>query len=228
MLAAQRNRERCPVTANPLDLISVAHQAFRHDIDQIDKAAAAAARGEHDLDATIDRFRFFGEMLTWHAEGEDAGIFPALAPVAPFIVTAYELDHRGLDLALDGLTAAVEVRDAIEIARSTAAFKFHLEMHLYKEDVDLYPVVAEKLSPVEQARAVGVFTDALPVDRFGDFVRWLFPLVDTDERVGVARVWHEAMPTDVFAGSMRLVERTIGDEFSDLAARMPELADITS
>jgi Hemerythrin HHE cation binding domain len=214
------------VAAYPLDLIYVAHQAFRHDIDQIDKAAAAAARGEHDVDATIDRFQFFGEMLSWHAEGEDVGIFPALAPVAPFIVRAYELDHRGLDLAFDGLTAAVEARDAIEIARSTAAFKFHLEMHLYKEDVDLYPVVAQKLSPVEQARAVGVFTDALPVDRFGDFVRWLFPLVNTEERVRVARVWHDAMPIDVFAGSIRLVERTIGDDFTDLKAHMPDLADI--
>jgi zinc finger-like protein len=214
------------VTADPLDLIYVAHEAFRRDLRQIDRAAAAAARGEHDLDAAIDRFRFFGEMLAWHAEGEDAGIFPALVPVAPFIVTAYELDHRGLDLALDGLTAAVDARDAVEIARSTAAFKFHLDMHLYKEDVDLYPVVAQKLSQGEQARAVGVFTDALPVDRFGDFVRWLFPLVDTAERVRVARVWRDAMPADVFAGSIGLVERTIGDEFANLVAHMPELADI--
>jgi zinc finger-like protein len=135
------------------------------------------------------------------------------------------LDHRGLDLAFDGLAAAVEAHDAIEIARSTAAFRFHLEMHLYKEDVDLYPVVAQKLSLDEQGHAVGVFTDALPVDRFDDFVRWLFPLVDTDERARVARVWHQAMPADVFAGSMRMVERTIGDAFIDLRALMPELAD---
>jgi len=216
------------MTANPLDLIYVAHQAFRRDIDQIDRAAVAAARGEHDLDVTIDRFRFFGEMLSWHAEGEDAGIFPVLAPVVPFIVTAYELDHRGLDLAIDGLTAAVDAHDAIEIARSTAALKFHLVMHLYKEDVDLYPVLEQELSPVDRARAVGVFTDALPVDRFGDFVRWLFPLVNTDERVRVVRVWHDAMPSDVFEGSIRMVERTIGDEFTDLVAHMPDLADIAS
>jgi hypothetical protein len=212
------------MTANPLDLILVAHQGFRRDLDEIDKAAAASVRGDHDLDATIDRFRFFGEMLAWHAEGENRGIFPALEPVVPFIVTAYELDHRGLDLAFDGLTAAVDARDAIEIARSTAAFKFHLEMHLYKEDVDLYPVLAEQLSTSEVADAVGVFTDALPVDRFGDFVRWLFPLVTTEERARVAQVWQAAMPPDMFAGTMGLVERTIGDEYRALEAQISGLA----
>jgi hypothetical protein len=204
----------------------VAHQGFRRDLEAIDAAATASARGDHDLDATIERFRFFGEMLAWHAEGEDAGIFPALRPVAPLIVTAYELDHRGLDLAFDGLTAAVDARDPIEIARSTAAFRFHLEMHLYKEDVDLYPVVARSVSPSAVGDAVGAFADALPIDRFGDFVRWLFPLLTADEQAKVARVWQMAMPEDVFAGSIRLVERTIGDDFAALATQVPELADL--
>ena len=214
------------MTANPLDLILVAHQAFHRDLAEIDRAAAASARGAHDLDATIERFRFFGEMLAWHATGEDDGIFPALEPVTPHLVTAYELDHRGLDLAFEGLTAAVDARDAIEIARSTAAFRFHLEMHLYKEDVDLYPAFAGLLSPDAQAHAVGVFTDALPIDRWGDFVAWLFPLVTTEERARVARVWHEAMPADVVTGSMRLVAQAIGDDFAELRRSMPELADL--
>ena len=207
--------------ADPLDLIHVAHHAFRRDIAQIDQAASAAAHGEADVDAVIDRFQFFGEMLSWHAEGEDAGIFPALAGVAPFIVTAYELDHRGLDLAFDGLTRAVEARDHLEIARATAAFKFHLDMHLHKEDVDLYRVFVSKLSPDEQRDSVGVFTEALPADRFGDFVRWLFPLVGQDDQAKVLRVWHSAMPDEVFAGTLRLVKHTVGDDFVGLARCSP-------
>src|SRR5262245_23570040 len=45
-----------------------------------------AAHGDHDLDAVVGRHEFFGEMLAWHAHGEDIGIFPALAPAAPNIV----------------------------------------------------------------------------------------------------------------------------------------------
>src|SRR3954471_16038948 len=148
------------VMPNPLDLVLVAHRAFRRDLADIDLAARAAAHGTHDLDEVVARHAFFGEMLAWHAQGEDDAIFPALAPVAPNIVAAYELDHRGLDIAVDGLATAVAAGDAVDVARATAACKFHLDMHLYKEDVDLYPVFASTLHPTEQADAVRAFTDA--------------------------------------------------------------------
>jgi Hemerythrin HHE cation binding domain len=211
---------------DPLDLILVAHEAFRRDLTGIDRAARAAAHGNHDLDAVIDRHQFFGEMLAWHAHGEDTGIFPALARAAPHIVAAYELDHRGLDVVTDGLAAAVASGDPIDIARATAACKYHLDMHLYKEDVDLYPTFAELLVPDAQAAAVQVFTDALPVDRFGDFVRWLFPLVDADDQARVIRVWHSAMPTSVFRDCLRLVEDVLGDRYAALAARLTEMLNV--
>jgi hypothetical protein len=138
-------------------------------------------------------------------------------------VTAYELDHRGLDVVIDGLAAAVASGDAIDIARATAACKFHLDMHLFKEDVDLYPAFVRVLSRDAQAEAVGVFTDALPAERFGDFVRWLFPLVDPDDQEKVARVWHSAMPTPMFTGSLRLAENALGDQYPALSTRLTDI-----
>jgi hypothetical protein len=207
---------------DPLDLILVAHEAFRRDLTSIDRAARAAAHGDHDLDAVIDRHQFFGEMLAWHAHGEDTGIFPVLAPAAPHIVAAYELDHRGLDVVTDGLAAAVASGDAIDITRATAACKYHLDMHLYKEDIDLYPTFVEVLAPDARAAAVQVFTDALPVDRFGDFVRWLFPLVDVVDQERVIRVWHSAMPASMFRDCLHLVEDALGDRYAALSARLAD------
>lgn len=211
---------------NPVDLITVAHRAFRRDLANIDAAALGAARDGHDASDVIERIGFFSEMLSWHANGEDAGIFPALEPVAPSVATAYELDHRGLDLAAEGLARAVEDRDPLAVARATAAFKFHLDMHLYKEDVHLYVLFAERLPTSAQTDAVGVFTEALPAERFGDFVAWLFPLVSTEDRGRVVRVWQAAMPPEVFAGSMRLVRRTIGDDYGELVQAVPDLASL--
>jgi len=65
-----------------------------------------------------------------------------------------------------------------------------------------------------------VFTDALPVDRFDDFVRWLFPLVDTIDQERVVRVWHSAMPASFFRDCLRLVEDTLGDDYAALSARV--------
>jgi hypothetical protein len=210
----------------PVDLILVAHDAFRRDLSEIDDAAASAVRDGRDVTDSIQRLNFFTEMLSWHAQGEDHGIFPALEMVAPDVAASYEIDHRGLDLASDGLAAAIETADPVAVARATAAFKFHLDMHLHKEEVHLYPLFTDRLPEPEQADAVGVFTDALPIDRFSDFVGWLFPLVEMDGRVRVVRVWQVAMPPPAFAGSMSLVERTLGRQYRDLVERVPELSSL--
>ena len=120
--------------AGPIDGVTALHNAFRRDIARIDVAALAAARGEEGLEATVERFRFFDEVLSWHAHGEEIAVFPALEAVAPSVAEAYEMDHRGLDAAFTALSAAVDEHDAIQTARATAAFKFHLDMHLAKED----------------------------------------------------------------------------------------------
>jgi hypothetical protein len=210
----------------PVDLILVAHDAFRRDFAEIDDAAASAASDGRDVTEAVQRLDFFTEMLSWHAQGEDRGIFPALEQVAPDVAVSYEIDHRGLDLASDGLTAAIETADPVAVARATAAFKFHLDMHLHKEEVHLYPLFTDRLPEPEQAQAVGVFTDALPIDRFSDFVGWLFPLVEMDGRVRVVRVWQVAMPPQAFAGSMSLVERTLGRQYRDLVESVPELSSL--
>ena len=72
--------------AEPVDVIRAFHNAFRNDLERIDTAAFNAAKGKEGLDATIGRFRFFNEMLVWHARGEEAAVFPALETVAPWLL----------------------------------------------------------------------------------------------------------------------------------------------
>src|SRR5947207_14683767 len=119
----------------PIDAVVAIHNAFRADIVAIDEAALAAARGAPGLAATVERFRFFNEVLEWHAHGEEIAIFPALEEVAPSVAEAYEKDHRGLDAAFDALSKAVDARDGLETARATATFKFHLNIHIAKEEL---------------------------------------------------------------------------------------------
>ena len=59
----------------PIDAVVAIHNAFRADIAAIDAAALAAARGTPGLEATVERFRFFNEVLAWHAHGEELAVF---------------------------------------------------------------------------------------------------------------------------------------------------------
>ena len=120
--------------AGPIDAVRAIHNAFREDIKLIDAAALDAARGKPGLEDTVERFRFFNEVLEWHAHGEELAIFPALEAVAPSVAEAYVKDHRALDAAFDALSNAVSVRDPLETARATKAFKYFLDVHLDKED----------------------------------------------------------------------------------------------
>jgi hypothetical protein len=210
--------------AEPLDAVMAIHNAFRRDMSIIDAAALDFARGKPGLEPTVERFRFLNEVLVWHADGEELAIFPALEAVAPSVAEAYERDHRGLDAAFDALSAAWSARDLLETARASAAFKFHLDIHLAKEDAHLYRLMRERVSAPDQAKALGLMASTVPQDRFPELVAWLFPLLGHDDRENMTRIWQMVMPPPAFEGVKQLIRQTIGDDWAELTRRIPTLA----
>ena len=210
--------------AGPIDAVVAIHNAFRRDIAIIDSAALDSARGRPGLAATVERFRFFNEVLEWHAHGEELAIFPALEAVAPSVAVAYEKDHRALDAAFDALNKAVSVRDPLETARATRAFKFFLDVHLDKEDGHLYRIIKERVAVSDQGQAVGVMAGEVPQDRFPELVAWMYPLLGDDDRENMTRIWQMVMPPEAFTGALHLVRQAIGDGYAELSRRIPELA----
>ena len=208
----------------PIDAVRAIHNAFRQDMSLIDAAALDAARGKPGLSETVERFRFFNEVLEWHAHGEELAMFPALEAVAPSIAEAYEKDHRALDAAFAALNNAVSARDPLETARATKAFKYFLDVHLDKEDGHLYRIIGERVSIPDQGHAVGLMASTVPEDRFPELVSWMFPLMGHDDRENMTRIWQQVMPPEAFAGATQLVAASIGDDWSELARRIPELA----
>jgi hypothetical protein len=207
----------------PLDAVKAIHNAFRSDVDIIDAAALDAARGKPGLAPTLERFRFLNEVLVWHAQGEELAIFPAVEAVAPSVAEAYERDHRGLDAAFDALNAAVSAADALDTARAAAAFKFHLDIHLDKEDAHLYRLMRERVTMPEQAEAVGLMASTVPQERFPELVAWMFPLLDHDDRENMTRIWQMVMPAPAFARAKGLIQKAISDDWAELTRRIPAL-----
>ena len=212
------------VIPGPIDAVVAIHNAFRRDIAIIDSAALDSARGRPGLAATVERFRFFNEVLEWHAHGEELAIFPALEAVAPSVAEAYVKDHRALDAAFDALNKAVSVRDPLETARATKAFKYFLDVHLDKEDGHLYRIIKERVPVPDQGQAVGVMAGEVPQDRFPELVAWMYPLLGDDDRENMTRIWQMVMPADAFAGAVQLVHQAIGDDYAELHRRIPDLA----
>jgi Hemerythrin HHE cation binding domain len=208
----------------PIDAIRAIHNAFRKDMEGIDAAALGAARGTPDLEAALERFRFFNEILVIHAHGEEIAVFPVLEEVAPLVAEAYIDDHRGLDEAFDALDAAVAAGDALATARAAAAFKFHLDIHLLKEDTHLYRIFGERVPAPDQGKAVGIMAGEIPPELQPDFILWMYPLLGDDDRENMTRIQQMVLPPEAFAGVKQLIQRAIGDDWAELTRRMPELS----
>jgi len=209
--------------AEPVDAIRAIHNAFRNDMERIDAAALDSARGKKDLAATIERFRFFNEVLVWHAHGEELAIFPALETVAPLVAEAYVKDHHGLDAAFDTLSKSYSARDLLQTARATAAFRFHLDIHLAKEDTHLYRIFRERIPLPEQGKAVALMSRTVPPERFPDVIAWMFPLMGHDDRENMTRIWQMVMPAPAFAGVKELIKKAIPGDWAELTRRIPTL-----
>jgi len=207
----------------PIDAIRAIHNAFRSDMAAMDEAANSAAHDSGNLGPVLKRYNFFNEVLVWHALGEEEFVFPAVEKVAPLLSQPYEQDHRGLDSLFSRLSKAISSNDSIETARTTAAFKFHLDIHLYKEDSLLYRIYDERVSLPEQGATIGNMARKVPQERYGQFVTWLISLTNLDDRENMTRIWQQAMPLPAFTKIADLVRAAAGDDWVKLTERVPEL-----
>jgi hypothetical protein len=144
--------------------------------------------------------------------------------VAPLVAEAYAVDHQRLDVAFETLSNAISARDALQTARATAAFKFHLDTHLAKEDAHLFRIMRERVSVSDQLKAIGVMSSTMPGGRVPEFNAWLYPLLGDEDRENFTRTLMMLMPFEVFAPSIPQIRQATGDGFVELSRRIPELA----
>jgi len=211
--------------SGPIDIVRCLHNAFRRDVFQIDDAALKIARGGGDLTPVLDRMHLMGEILNYHAQGEEAAVFPAVDAVAPLVARAYFMDHRELDVMVSGLEDMRKMPDSLAAARATAALNAHLRIHLDKEDAHLYPILREKTPMNEQAAIVGAMSRKVPPDRMPTLAHWLFPLLDFDDQLVITRGWITFMSPQVFANLKPLIKQNTPETWTKLTQQILELSD---
>jgi len=179
--------------AEPLDAVMAFHNAFRRDIANIDAAALDLARGKTGFIKHLSASGFL--MKSWFGRSWRG---------ACFLSHGWKLSHRwspkhtrkitGSGLCIRALNAAVSHHDPLVIARAASAFKFHLDIHLEKEDTHLYRIVKERVPMPDQSKAIGIMAGNTPQNRFPEVVAWLYPLLDHNDRENMTRIWQMLMP----------------------------------
>jgi hypothetical protein len=209
--------------SSPLDAVRTLHNAFRTDISQIDNLALETARNGGNFAPVFDRLHIIGEVLDYHAKGEEDAVFPAVDNLTPFVAKAYFLDHRELDLMVSGLESMRNMPDPLATARATAVLRAHLRIHLDKEDIHLYPILRERLSNTEQAAIAAQMSRKVPPDKFSMFIQWVFPLLNLEDQTVLAKVWSNAMPPQIFEGIKPLIQKATPNSWNELTQKIPQL-----
>jgi hypothetical protein len=173
----------------------------------------------------FDRLRIFGEVLDYHAKGEEVAVFPAVDKLTPLVAQAYLIDHRELDNMVSALETMRTVPDPLTVARATAVLNSHLRIHLDKEDVHLYPILRERTTDEEQASIGKIMSSKVPPERFPILIQWLFPLLDLQDQVTVTEGWMSLMPQQVFAMAKPLIRKNVAENWDELTKQIPGLSE---
>jgi hypothetical protein len=208
--------------SGPIDIVRSLHNAFRRDSYQIDDSVFKIARDGGDLTPVLDRLHIMNEVLDYHARGEEAAVFPAVDNVAPLVAKAYLMDHRELDIMVNGLEAMRKMPNPLATARATAVLNSHLRIHLDKEDAHLYAILREKTTETEQIAIGRLMSQKVPPDRFPTLIQWLFPLLDLEDQVIVTKGWMGLMPPIVFANVKPLIEKAATKNWEQITQRISE------
>ena len=107
--------------------------------------------------------------------------------------------------------------------QAPAAFRFHLNIHLAKEDAHLYRIFRERISLPDQGKAVGIMAASIPQDRFAEVVAWLYPLIGNSDRENMIRIWQMMMPAPLFAATKELIRRAVPGDWAELVRRIPSI-----
>ena len=209
--------------SKPIDVIRCFHNAFRRDISQIDDTVNKIARDGGNFTTVLDRLHTMNEILDYHARGEEAAVFPAMDKVAPQVATPYLMDHRELDNMVNGLETIRKNPDPLTTARATAILGSFLRIHLNKEDAHLYMILRERTTDNEQVAIGALVSRSTPPDKYPTNIQWLFPLLDLEDQVVVAKTWANIMPPQVFSGIKPLIEKAVAGNWAKLTTLVPEL-----
>jgi hypothetical protein len=206
-----------------IDIVRSLHKALRKDILQIDNSVLKIALSGGDFAPVFDRIEILGEVLDYHARGEEAAVFPAVDNIAPLVAKAYLMNHRELDVMVNALETMREMPEPLTTARATAVLNSHLRIHLDKEDAHLYPILWGRTTESEQAVIGSAMSQKVPPEKYPLLIQWFLPLLDLDDQTVVTKSWIGLMPPPVFASVKPLIEKAASENWVELTRRIPEI-----
>lgn len=208
----------------PINNLRFVHTAILRESDRIDDAAAAAT-GADDLSALADDVEFFEDLVLLHTQGEEIGLFPVLAELAPHIDETYLFDHEDERATFAALREAIAAGDVTAARRAAVVLRQHAHSHIEKENTLILPFVDEHVAAPEQGAMVGKILSTIPPEKMSAAVPWVIDRIPVDDAERYVTALEAAMPPEVFGAAKGWIRDGVEPgTYAELARRLPQLA----
>ncbi|CAI0399161.1 unnamed protein product, partial [Linum tenue] len=191
----------------PILFLLCFHKAFRRELAQLCRIAVSASRSRSSCggDAITElrsRFEFLKLAYDYHCGAEDQVIFLALDVHVKNVVCAYSLEHKSIDELFDSVSRCLKVltdekscdsEPIQELVTCITTIHASICQHMLKEEKQVFPLLVERFSPVEQASLVWQFLCSIPVILLEDLLPWMISL-SPENHIDVALCIKEIVP----------------------------------
>ncbi|KAB1216691.1 putative RING finger protein C2F3.16 [Morella rubra] len=208
----------------PVDIIFFFHKALRKDLEYLVLKSAELAE---DLGLLMDfcrRFNLIRVLYQIHSDAEDKVAFPALEAKGKLqnISHSYTIDHKlevqhfsRISLILDKIyelqvsvsCAESTVQDERMVKHHKLCGKLHnmcnsmhklLSNHIYREEVEIWPLFRESFSIEEQEKIIGRMFGRTGAEVLQDMIPWLMESLTAEEGHAMMSSWCKVTKNTMF------------------------------
>ncbi|GLT34426.1 hypothetical protein SLA2020_089400 [Shorea laevis] len=211
--------------SRPIDNIFKFHKAIRKDLEYLDvESGKLNDCNESFIRQFTGRFRLLWGLYKAHSNAEDDIVFPALESKETLhnVSHSYTLDHKQEERLFEDISSALhELTQLHECLNSTnvsdisdtmrkynekatklqgmcKSIRVTLDQHVYREELELWPLFDRHFSVEEQDRIVGQIIGTTGAEVLQSMLPWVTSALTQEEQNKMMDTWKQATKNTMF------------------------------
>ncbi|CAH9082719.1 unnamed protein product [Cuscuta europaea] len=217
------------IEVHPIDTIFKFHVAIRKDLEYLDVESSKLSNCDDTfLRQFIGRFRLLSGLYRAHSNAEDEIVFPALESKEDLhnVSHSYTLDHKQEEKLFEDISCAIsdlsvlhkqcyKAEDSQSSSIKSFTGKYHelatrvqgmckslrvsLDQHIFREELELWPLFGKHFSLEEQDRIVGCIIGTTGAEVLQSMLPWVTSALTQDEQNKMMDTLKQATKNTMFS-----------------------------
>lgn len=191
--------------SRPMDLIFYIHRGLLKDLDYLVSLSAKLGANLGFLSDFKKCFKLLRIMYQIHSSSEDEIAFPALESKGALqnISSSYCIDHKLEDIyfsktskileeicEMHGHEGSGETRNlCLKLHETCMSMHKVLSDHIYREEVEIFPLFIERFSTEEEEKIVGHMLGRTGAEILQEMIPWLMAYLTSSEQHEMMSLW---------------------------------------